>query len=322
MIKRLNTILRKVGVQLKKTEALEKEQLYFKNTISCLEELYNYRNNASGIHFNNQMTGIVFSKNRAMQLHALLSSYFFYTQDPAPLKILFTTDSAEHRESYNILQQEFNTMPVEFIRETNFREQLISVASEIKADRIFFMTDDALFVEAFNFLDCMHFNPLQEIVSLRLGKDVDYSFTYNKDQVLPSFVSETIENQQMYSWIWKDSENAPDWCYPLSLDATVFGRDELNIILAHTSFKNPNSLEANLQIFINVFLPRKGVCYEKAVYVNVPCNVVQTDFDNIFTGTYSVSALLHLFLAGKRINWKLCHGMKAKNVQHIKYEFI
>ena len=322
MSKTFNSIFKKTGFQIKKNSSLENERSYYKNTINCLEDLYSHRAKSSRINFNEEITGIIFSKNRAMQLHALLNSYFHYTENPAALKVLFTTDSPEHEASYKFIKQEFKPFPIEFINENNFRDQLKSVVQETKSDRIFFMTDDAIFLENYNLSDVFNFNPMEEIFSLRLGKDINFSFAYNKEQELPDFKSEVRSNRQFCTWIWGDMKNSPEWSYPLSVDATVFGRDELNIIFKHINFKNPNSLEGSLQILNNVFLLRKGVCYEKAKYVNIPCNVVQNDFENIFTGTYSVSELLKLFLEGKRINWESCKGMNPKNIQHIKYNFI
>jgi hypothetical protein len=322
MHKSLNKILEKAGVQIKKTSALQRERNYFQNIINCLEELYAYRYQNKGTQFNREITGIVFSKNRAMQLHALLSSYFYYTISPAALKVLYTTDSEDHADSYKILMSDFALQPVEFIKEDSFKKQLLAVVGQIKSDRIFFMTDDAIFVEDYNLSDVLNFNPLEEIFSLRLGKDLKFSFAYNKEQILPDFKNEIINNQYFYKWTWGDMKSSPDWVYPLSLDGTVFSSSEINIMLKYIGFKNPNSLEANLQLFNNAFIVRNGVCYEKAKYVNIPCNIIQNEFENIYTGTYTISELVNLFLAGKRINWQAYKGMDSKIVQFSKYDFI
>ncbi|MEO6731319.1 MAG: hypothetical protein ABIN01_08875 [Ferruginibacter sp.] len=322
MIEMLNSIFTRLGFQVKKTTALENEQRYLKSVINCLEDLYAYRLQNDGTKLNNEISGIIFSKNRAMQLHALLQSYFHYTINPAPLKVLFTTDSPEHERAYEILQQEFRSAPVEFICETDFRSQLQTMVKESKSGRIFFMTDDAIFVERYDLSTVRHFNPLAEIFSLRLGRDVHFSFTHNKEQILPEFNKQVINDEYFNSWIWNTLQGSPDWSYPLSVDATIFSRDEVDIMLKHLDFKNPNSLEGSLQLLSKAFLTRKGICFEKAKYVNVPCNIVQDEFSNIYTGTFSVLELLKLFMDGKRIDWKLYTGMNAKDVQHIRYDFI
>ena len=322
MYKSLNSILEKAGVQVKKTSALQKEKNYFTNTIHCLGELYAYRYQNTGAQFNKEITGIVFSKNRAMQLHALLSSYFYYTGSPVPLKVLYTTDSLDHAESYKILMREFASQTVEFIKEDNFKMQARALIKDSLADRIFFMTDDAIFTSHFNLSVVLDHNPLTEIFSLRLGKDVHFCFAYNCEQDLPVFTKEFSAGEPVYRWNWASVPGSPDWCYPLSVDATVFCREEINIILKHIEFKNPNGLEANLQLFNNIFLIRKGLCFEKAKYVNVPCNIVQKEFNNIYTGTYNVSELVNLFLIGRRINWQMYQDTPPENVQQSKFLFI
>ncbi|MDP4285498.1 MAG: hypothetical protein Q8891_13820 [Bacteroidota bacterium] len=322
MIKEINKLLGKAGFQIKKNIALESEKVYYRNTIKCLEDLYNYRCTQFKLNLNEQIIGIVFSKNRAMQLHALISSYFYYTENVAPLKVIFTTDNEQHKKSYQILKEEFSTLAVEFICENDFKAQLKSIVQKTEADRIFFMTDDAIFLDEYNLSNVLKFNPLKTIFSLRLGKNINFSFTHNKVQGLPKFKSLILNSQILYEWIWKNMSNSPDWYYPLSVDANIFSKNEIDIIIKYIDFNNPNTFEASLQIFINVFLPRKGVCYENAKYVNIPCNIVQNDFENIYTGTFSVSELLKLFLEGKRINWKLYKGIDAISIQKSKYDFI
>lgn|GEM_PF-6805731 len=49
--------------------------------------------------------GIVFSKDRALQLHALLSSYSEKVTSPAPLYILYHTSTPRHQKAYAELME-------------------------------------------------------------------------------------------------------------------------------------------------------------------------------------------------------------------------
>src|SRR5258705_11456418 len=51
--------------------------------------------------------GIVFSKDRALQLHALLSSYFLYVKNPVRLYVLYKTSNERHDRSYEELKIQF-----------------------------------------------------------------------------------------------------------------------------------------------------------------------------------------------------------------------
>lgn len=317
----INEILKPFQVQVHKTKSLEIEKNSYLETVSRISSYYTYFYNSLEYDLNNGISGIVFSKDRAMQLEALLSSYFYYTKNPAPLLILFTYGNTQHKLAYEILQKEFQDFPVSFIEETNFCEQLKQLVNRQKGDRIFFMTDDAIFLDFYDLNDCLNFHPLQNVFSLRLGNDLDFCYAYNKKQEIPLFTIENMIGKEWNSWIWKDMYNSPDWSYPLSLDATIFLRKEIETILNYISFKSPNSLESQMQLLKDLFLQRKGICYSKAKYVNVPCNRVQSEFDNAFHNTYSVIELADKFLEGQRIEWKKFKELKATEVQKIKFNF-
>lgn len=121
------------------------------------------------------------------------------------------------------------------------------------------MTDDAVVLDAFNMNDALLFNPLNEIFSLTKGKDLQYCFTRNIKQELPVFDNLLERNGKTFNyWIWGDCVDSPDWCYPLSVDGTFFLREEILRIVENISFNNPNSLEANMQLFILFFYNEKG----------------------------------------------------------------
>ena len=294
----LNKILNPFHMQLKRTKSLNIEKTNYENTIKRLSHFYLDSYGKTVTDLNRGISGILFSKDRAMQLHALISSYFHYTKNYAPLIILFTCSNEQHKQSYEILQNEFQSFPVSFITETDFGIQLKEIVNNVKADRIFFMTDDAVFLDHYDLLDCLNFHPLKNIFSLRLGADLDFCYSYNRKQAVPEFTVKDIAGQKFQTWIWKDLPDSPDWTYPLSVDATIFLRKEIEMILHHISFKSPNSLESQMQLYTDLFIQRKGICYPKVKYVNVPCNIVQTDFPNISTGTWSVSELIEQFLMG------------------------
>jgi hypothetical protein len=317
----INKILKPFQVQVHKTKSLEIEKKTNLETVSRISNYYTYFYESLEYDLNNGICGIVFSKNRGMQLESLLSSYFYYTKNPATLIILFTYGDIKHKLAYEILEKEFKAFPVSFIEETNFSEQLKQIVKRQKGDRIFFMTDDAVFLDFYDLNDCLNFHPLQNVFSLRLGRDLDFCYAYNKKQDIPLFITENVMEKEWNSWIWKDMYNSPDWSYPLSVDGNIFLRKEIETIINYISFKSPNSLESQMQLLKDLFVQRKGICYSKAKYVNVPCNRVQNEFDNVFHNTYSVDELADKFLEGDRIEWKKFKELKAPEVQKIKFDF-
>lgn len=320
-MKVVNKLLGYFNLRLNRISSLEEDE---RENQKSKERIVNFFHESLLINvfeLNNEISGIVFSKDRAMQLHALLSSYFYYVKNFAPLKILFICSSEEHEQSYQILKSSFKNFPVDFIKETQFDIQLRKMISNIKADRLFFMTDDGIFLDSFDLHDCLLFDPRQNIFSLRLGVDFDFCYTHDRKQDVPLF-EKNAETQMFKYWVWKHMKDSPDWSYPLSVDATIFCKKEIEIMLNGVSFKNPNSLESQMQRYNDLFTFRNGVCYAKTKYVNVPCNIVQNEFDNNFTGAFSVDELLQHFLDGERIDWKKLEKYKARDAQTVKFSFL
>lgn len=322
MVKNINKMLGRFGIQLKNVTALENEKKHFHNIINGGIEIFYAHKKFEKKELNQQISGLVFSKDRAMQLHALLTSYFAKVTNYFPLTILYKTTNRQSQLAYDILKALFASYSVVFLEENYFNGQVKFWLSTQSADRIFFMTDDAIVLDDFDMNDVLHFDPLNEIFSLTKGKDLTYCFTMDVNQELPLFGKYTTNNDKIFNeWNWQDALNSPDWSYPLSLDGTFFLREEMLTLINSISFNNPNSLEANLQLYIAFFLRRKGICYDKVKIANIPCNLVQDDFKNRSTGFFTAEQLQLLWDDGKRIDVQKFYGLDAFDAEHKKYDF-
>lgn len=269
--------------------------------------------------------GIVFSKDRAMQLHALLCSYFAYVKNPAKLYIIYTTSSSRHAESYKELKQLFSNQEVVFIDEKVFKPDLENLLDTINAARLFFMTDDGLFIDSFDMQEITLFNPILVIPSLIKGLDLTYCYIQDKNQSLPEFIrpEDSSLPSFMKYWQWGKAESFSDWGYPLSLDITFYSKKEIQTLIKSVSYKGPNSLETALhQNYAPIFLQRKGVCYEKAKYVNIVCNIVNTEHKNRNTGLHSTENLLKKWEEGYRIQYEDFFGQNCITVEKSSFTFI
>jgi len=79
------------------------------------------------------MLGVIFSRDRAMQLDAVLRSMFLHCQDVgnANIWILYETTDDRHEKQYQELIQEYSGR-VFFKREHNFRQDLLSLLSSFE----------------------------------------------------------------------------------------------------------------------------------------------------------------------------------------------
>lgn len=270
--------------------------------------------------------GVVFSMDRALQLHALLCSYFALAQGAVPISVLYRRSTPEHAAAYDDLRKLMRGRPVAFVyqdAQSELRAQLLSILHGIDASRVFFLVDDDVFIESVDMADFVATDTTREVASLRLGTSLRRSYVVDKDQPLPAFSPSRPEGDGPTGKLrWRWQSGALEWGYPLSLDGHLFDREEFIAMAELIPFHSPNSLEANLQRFNRVFQLRDGVCYPNPVIVNVPCNVVQKDFPNRH-GSLATHQLLQIWQRGLSIDYRRLRGLRPESThQEIDLHFV
>lgn len=302
-----------------------KKELNSLDSIATAYQQLQEKNKPGWINPANTCAGIVFSKDRAMQLHALLASYFSYVKNPLPLYILYTFSNERHARAYEELKSIFGSKEVVFIKESAFKPNLEKLLESIDTDNLFFMTDDGLFIDSFDMNDVTAFNPVHIIPSLIKGMDLTYCYIQDRKQQLPQFITIAESHIPSYlkCWEWSKAESFSDWAYPLSLDVTFYNKKEIQTLIVNISYKGPNSLETALHDHYSpIFLQRKGVCFEKAKYVNIVCNVVNTEHNNRNTGLHSIDDLLKKWEEGYRIQYEDFFGKQCADAEQSSFNFI
>lgn len=320
MIKQhLKKVLRAFGKPAFKNElyALQTTTLAYQRMIEQYEKDLVLRNPSC--------EGIVFSKDRAMQLHALLLSYFACVKNPANLTILYTTSNEAHTTAYEDLKKIFADKPVTFVAENSFKKDLENVLESLAATILFFMTDDGMFIDSFDMQEVIAFNPVHLMPSLIKGKDLTYCYIRDEQQALPDFIQpgNVTLSPSMICWEWAKAQPGSDWAYPMSVDLTFYHKTEIQTLIKNISYKAPNSLETALHNnYAPIFLQRKGLCYEKAKYVNIVANVVNIEHKNRHSGLHSIEALLEKWQAGYRIQYELFYGKSCAEAEVSPFTFV
>ena len=245
------------------------------------------------------MKWLVFSRNRPYQLDAFLSTAKKNAGiSPQDIFVLYKYDD-EYLECLDTLMKEHEGCT--FLEETDFRKQVLDWVSESN-EFVSFATDDALFTRAFNsdvIEGTLRNNPAVLLFSLRLGLHLDWCYPTNSLQKVP----DGQVNFGVFAWNFRSAE--ADWGYPLSVDGHVFRKDQLLSMVSAIDFKNPNTLEANLQAWMRAELPPAACCFMKSSYFNSPLNVVQSVYLNR-SGNTSVEKLKKDFEMKKRFDTDLC----------------
>ena len=228
--------------------------------------------------------GIVFTKDRPTQLHALLTSYLRHAADPVPLNVLYKAGTDAHIHTYREVFDCFAPELVRPVAQGDFRADVLALLASIGTERVLFLVDDIVFIEPFAFADFLPFDWLHTIPALRLGRGLDICYTREKPQKEPPYLAGVVDNERFVAWRWKEGEH--EYAFPLSLDGHIFGRREIEIIAQHSQFAAPNTFENALQIYLPSFENRIAVSYAKPCLVNVPLNRVQEEWHSRHGGTH------------------------------------
>ena len=245
-----------------------------------------------------RVEAIVFSKDRTMQLHAFLASYLDRIANPVHITILYRASTDDHVHAYRELEELLESPLIRFIPETNFRDDLMTHASNTSYDKILLFVDDIIFKEAFDFEALTQIDTGKHILSLTRGRDLTYSSVLQKPIHLPTL---TPAFGQYLCFSWRGEEFS-DWTFPLGVSGYMFGRCEWLAMLQTLDFRAPNSLEAALQKFVPIYEMRQGLCTERAICVCVHANMVQSELPNPTLGNFSIDALLNTWRQGLMID--------------------
>ena len=311
----INYVLKKFGLTLQKLEKMWEREAFAKLYESRIKHIP-----LSSIH---PAECIVFSKDRALQLHALISSYLGKVASPVPLHILYHTSTPSHRKAYDEVRELFSNNDISFTKQddsNSFRSNLISLLKSVHSEKIFFLVDDVLFVEDFDIKDLVKFDTDKFVPTLRMGLNLKKCYTVQKDQPLPKLIPNIVKDKDKITWQW--DQGVYDWSYPLSLDGHFFSTQEIATMIQLTDFSAPNTLEDQLQKFRRFFLFRKGIAYKKSRIVNIPCNKVQIENKNLY-GDLHQDFLLEQWQQGYQMDFRGLYGFMNESAhQEIPFRFI
>ena len=256
---------------------------------------------------------IVFSKDRALQLHGLLRSFFEYVTPRIPVHVLYDCSTPAHEKAYADVMALFSAAGIDFMRQRSsesFRRDLLGQIEAAQSDKIFFLVDDIVFTGRVDLDWLCSFDSDRYVPTLRMGQNLKRSYTMQQAQPLPPLREDPATGTDTICWQWQDG--VLDWGYPLSVDGHIFSTDEIEAMIRLIDFRAPNSLEQGLQGFIKLFLPRMGIAYSTSKIVNIPCNKVQRENNNIHGGLHQ-DDLLKQWQLGMQMDVQRLQGFVSES---------
>jgi glycosyltransferase involved in cell wall biosynthesis len=265
------------------------------------------------------MTGLIFSRDRAMQLRAVIESLLLHCRDHGriELRVLYKASNQLHRRQYDKLKTEF--CDVCFIEEIDFHDQALGLIGE--SEYVMFLVDDNLFVRDFLFADAVNAlagNRDALGFSLRLGANTAYCYAHDIDQNVPAFRQ---ADDEIMKYDWTDAEY--DFAYPLELSGSIYRTVEIIQLLRQVKFSNPNTLEGAMAANAHLYRQARSslLCFEQSVTFCAPVNMVQTVWQNRAgkNHDYSAEQLAQMFEKGGRIDVERYSGF-VPNACHQEVE--
>ncbi len=253
---------------------------------------------------------IVFSKDRAAQLDALLRSIRAYLTMPHRLHVLYTTSSPAFERGYDRLR--LWHPGVRWVAdEGTFAMAMRNLMADIEngpGRYLMFAVDDMMFTRPFTAGPLLRLLDDDEdvlAVSLRLGENITYCYTGDYATRPPDF-------SRGYRWAWK--EGSPGyWKYPMSQDGHIYRVSDFAELLPRLQFSGPNSLESAQA---GRPFPRPDlVCEQFPSVINIAANRVQSVFPNR-CGTMTAEFLNDSFLSGLAVDVQPFAGRRF-NACHI-----
>lgn len=252
------------------------------------------------------VTGVVFSKDRPLQLDATLSSWKRHVCDAecVSLTVLYATSSQASEELY---KQVFREHPdITFVRERLFQDDLLSILYPSR--HVLFLVDDCLFVRSTSIgsaVAALEGAPDAIGVSFRLGTNTRYCYVTNAQQRVPA-MHPLQSSQGDSSWLryrWTECEH--DFAYPLEVSSSLYRSTDVLPILKSIQFRNPNQLEDHLSRRAIQFVashPFLIAAATSSAFCN-PCNRVQHAYPNRAGSSTEASseAFMEAYARGKRV---------------------
>lgn len=216
---------------------------------------------------------VIFSKDRACQLHSLLESIRDNLRVPVrAIRVLYRCSTRDFERGYERLMSHEVAGDVSWRREQDFAADLIEMLGELD-DRslvMFLVDDDTVFRPFKNAEVLTALSPRHLFVSLRCSR------SYEKD-IPPRFIRTT----PYLEWKWNYHRRKPvSWNYPFSLDGNVFRVSIIRRIVAGVEFSAPNSLEARMHTYRHKWWIKRigrALAPLAPAVVNNPLNRVQVE---------------------------------------------
>lgn len=242
---------------------------------------------------------MIFSRDRACQLDALLCSLAANLRDDATPMVLWKATDDDFGAGYETCIAAHQHR-VDFFEEDGFDNDVDLLLPD--EGYICFFTDDDVLYQRTSFQTAEFLLDNKDVIafSLRLGLNTTRCYPLDRDQTVPRPVAIGAGTMQ---WEWPRAD--ADFGYPLSLDGHVMRAKDVRSLLRNERYLNPNELEQILAVGAGRLASRRLLAsYETSCLTGIPVNRVNETHPNRFGVEHGIPVrdLNDRYLAGERVD--------------------
>ena len=266
---------------------------------------------------------LIFSKDRAVQLLALLESLqaMCLEFDVLDTVVLVKTTAKKHKRQYEELEEEFPN--VYFYEETALFPDISKLLMNLSY--VLFLVDDAICIRPFcvpTMIQKLNENEDALGFSLRLGRNITYSYPHKCQQDKPVF-TKLGEDVLKLNW----TKYKCDFGYPMELSSSIYRVSDVQALLQNSDVHTLQLVENSMWYNSRFRKDRQPnlMCFETSCIFSNPMNITGSNSVNRFSkmNEYSVDAVAGKFDEGYKIDIKPFVGFTPIGChQEVPYSWI
>jgi hypothetical protein len=246
----------------------------------------------------------ILSKDRPLQLDALLRSMQAMGGAAVPSVVLYKASSDRYRHAYAEVFDRHEGARLDVVPERDFKSDVLEIITSKRHQRVAFLVDDQVFIATVNLQEILTLDPSVATYSLRLGKRITRSQPLGIETGNPPFLALPDLPEGWLAWHWAQGKG--DWRAANCLDGNVLSRAMVLAAFEHpvaARIRGPQTLE--MALHESGIATPIGVCSVEPQVVNLAINRVSEEEYLYPHGTAGVDTLLGAWESG----YQLCLGI-------------
>jgi hypothetical protein len=239
----------------------------------------------------NELFWLILSKDRPLQLDALLRSLDAMGGAAAECVVLYKASSDRYARAYADVFGRHQHLHLDAVPEQEFKSDVGNIIRGKPHERVTFLVDDQVFVAPVNLKKILTLDPSFATYSLRLGKKITRCQPLNIETGNPPFLQLDGLPSDWLAWHWV--KGTGDWRGANCLDGNVLSRAMVVAALEHPiaeRIRGPQTLEMSLNA--SGIATSVGICSVEPQVINLAINRVSQESYLYPHGTIEADTLL------------------------------